>query len=70
MYAKVLLESQLKLGVSVEHNHWVSRLNYRVHLDGHNVENIDNVEEVENVQNVENVKNVKNEMSNVECRKC
>ena len=67
MYAKVLLESQLKLGVSVEHNHWVSRLNYRVHLDGHNVEYIDNVEDVENV---ENVKNVENEMSNVECQKC
>ena len=66
MYAKVLLKSQLKLRVSVEYDHWVARLNYRVHLDQQNVENIDDVEKVENVENVENVKNVKNEMWNVE----
>ena len=36
MDAKVLLKSQLKLGIPVEDDHWMSRLNYRVHLDEEN----------------------------------
>ena len=38
MDAKVLLKSQLKFRVPIEHYHWVAALNYCIHLQHRNIE--------------------------------
>ena len=37
--AKVLLKSQLKFRIPIEHYHWVAALNYCIHLQQRNVRN-------------------------------
>ena len=39
MDAEVLLKSQLKLRITIEHYHWVAALNYCIHLQYRNIRN-------------------------------